>query len=726
MTENLWGEKIRNAAVTFLFSATLFLSAFLMFTVQPMAGKTLLPLFGGAPSVWLAAMAYFQIALLAGYFIAFVLSGISPRKQAAAVLLLLSLGFAAQPISISQELFSGQEGGWAVFTLLTLSLSFPFLAISSLSPTLQRLFSCRSADPYFLFAASNLGSFAGLLAYPLILEKRVGLLRQAVLWQDGFFCLLLLCAACLLFVGRGAKAQETTESDEAGEKPSLKEKGLWVFLAFIPSSLMMGITARVTNDTGAVPLFWILPLGIYLLTLVASFAEKDNLRTMKRLLPVQIAFSLLILTPSETGTTLPPLIKILMLLLTFGIAARVFHAYLAFTRPAPRHLTTYYLWLSLGGALGGVFNAFFAPWLFSASGEFVFVLFAGLFFLLFVQRKERPLFDRLSLVVTLATLAFFGIFAFFLDAFLGEKDVYLSLSLRALILLGVVLFSFRPSLVGLALFVAVFSLTPLETAKTVETRRNFFGTIRVREIVQDEKTIRLFMHGTTVHGAQQIAPEKDAKDPVYYGPLRDVFRAARAQNIGMIGLGAGAALCQAPAGARFTVYEIDPDVVEIASRSFDFIRLCGSPVLRIGDGRKELLADRQAAYDVLVIDAFSSDSIPFHLLTKEALQVYLSRLREDGILAFHISNRFYDLRPVLSSLAKDLGLAVLYKKDDQPREKAPLAVRSLWVVAARGEESLSFMKEKGWKDMPASTKRWTFWTDDRSSALSVLTIDFGE
>lgn len=708
--------------VTLLFSVTLFLSAALMFTVQPMAGKMLLPLFGGTPSAWLAAMAYFQASLLGGYFLAFLLSRLSPQRQMGAVILLLMAGFAVQPLRIAETGALGDDGPLAVVMLLAASLSLPFLAISSLSPSLQRLFACRSDNPYFLFAASNLGSFIGLLAYPFVLERWTGLGLQAEMWRWVYGALIFLCAGCL-FALRGKKeaSREAEKKETKGENISWRQKALWVFLSFVPSSLMMGVTARVTMDTGAVPLFWVLPLALYLLTLVQAFAEKDSLATIKKLLPFQILLTLLILVPSQNKDLLSSLPGVMILLLTFVIAARTFHAFLAQARPSPNSLTQYYLWLSLGGALGGSFNAFLVPWLFPASGEFTFVLLAGLLFLLCQFReKDKKILDASSMIIVAVTLAFFAGFALLFEKLGAESNNIFLFLLQLAVVCGIALFCARPSVAGVVLLCAGFLSVSGQMGGALEVKRNFFGLMKVVELVDGDKTIRRLVHGTTLHGTQQVAPIVRTNPNGYFVPVGDILDSVKARNVGMIGFGVGTSLCHTAPDRRFTVYEIDPDVVDIADRRFDFIRNCGKPTVKIGDGRKVLEADVAASYDAFIVDAFSSDAIPVHLLTQEALKVYLSRLKEKGVLAFHISNRFYDLEPQLSALARSLGLKGVFRRDDPDRVKEPLATKSVWVVVSREDRSLSSLREKGW--LPLSDSNARVWTDDHSDALSALRI----
>lgn len=701
-----------------LFSMTLFLSAGLMFTVQPMIGKMLLFLFGGAPNVWLAAMAYFQAALLGGYFLAYLLSRFAPRLQVLAVLLLLLAGLAVQPLQIDESALGDRQDAWAVVSLLAVWLSLPFIAISALSPSLQRLFAQRSSHPYFLFAASNLGSFAGLLAYPFVIERSIGLSAQAGYWQWLYAGLIVLCAVCLLVVkGRTEAAAETAP-------PVLwRQRGLWVLLAFVPSSLMMGVTAQVTADIGGVPLFWVLPLALYLLTLVRSFAEKNNLATIRKLFPFYILMVLLILMrPSDKWIYLS-FFGLFILLLVFTVGAWTFHAALANEKPPAERLTEYYLWLALGGALGGSFNAFLVPWLFPSGGEFMTVSFMGIILILFLYGgKGKTLYDPWSMIYTASALVFLYILLRIL--FLPDIEnagifvVFLKIALAC----SIALFSVRPSVLGMLLLGAGIFSVSLQGAAERAVHRNFFGMMRVVDYSYGDQVVRKLVHGTTVHGLEQIAPEKKTEPNGYYRLLADVLSLSGMRKIGMIGLGTGTALCYTAPGRQFTVYEIDPDVVEVADRWFDFMRTCGKPQIVIGDGRRKLQAEASVSYDAFIVDAFSSDAIPVHLLTEEALKLYFARLRPGGVLALHISNRFYDLVPQIAALAKADGLAGVVQTDAEDRSK--LLTASAWVALASSQATLRPLIAEGWKPLPASEERP--WTDDYSNALSALKRAFTE
>ncbi len=698
---------------TLLFSLTLFLSAALMFTVQPMVGKMLLPLYGGAPSVWLAAMSYFQVALLAGYLLAFLLSKFSAQRQMLVVIALLVAGFMVQPILI-KEMTGAEAPPWGIVMILAANLSLCFLPIASLSPSLQRLYACRSANPYFLFAASNLGSFVGLLAYPFVLENWVGLSQQAEGWRWVYAALIALCSVCLLSVRRSTENnQASSVAKEVAPTITWKQRGLWVILAFVPSSLMMGVTSRVTMDTGAVPLFWVLPLALYLLTMVRAFAEKDNRATIGTLLPYQTALSLLVVAPLHTITMHSSLIGVVLLLGAFTVAARTFHAWLAMEKPPAAALTQYYLWLALGGALGGVFNTFVVPLLFPTAIEFTLVLLLGLFFILrrFGIKWDEPVGMMISSITLIAVLV---------AALFASAENALLVILEVVVLVFLMLFSMRPALFGVVLLgIGLGSVSGLATG-ALDVHRNFFGIMKVSEAFREGVTARQLVHGTTVHGMQQVAPEKKTDVTTYYLPLGPVLDAVQAKQVGMIGFGVGTSLCHTAPGRQFTVYEIDPDVIVLADKWFDYIRTCGRPTFKIGDGRKVLQDDQDARYDALIVDAFSSDAIPVHLLTKEAAEIYLSRLSQTGVLAFHISNRYYDLRPQLAALAKTLGLVAVFRQDVPDKKKTPLATESHWVVMAQDGRPIEVLKKQRWTVLSDQGAR--VWTDDRSNALSALRV----
>ncbi|MDP9128543.1 MAG: fused MFS/spermidine synthase [Pseudomonadota bacterium] len=713
-----------------LFALTLLLSAALTFTIQPMVGKMLLPLVGGTPSGWLVTMVFFQMALLAGYVIAHLLSRFSVLVHMSGVIALLMLGLLMFPLHLKPELIenSGLPESMTVLVTLVLSLTPPCVALFTLSPSLQRLFEAGSGstrrDPYFLFAASNLGSLGGLVLYPLLIEHISGLAEQTDTWQQRYKLLIVLCVLCLAI----AKKHLTTR---AAVKPAAatpltwRTRGWWLLLAFIPSSLMLGVTAHVTSDLGGVPFFWVLPLALYLLTFILAFAQREffSLATIDflRTASIAILIAFFVKRPSAISISVPE--QSIFPLAAFFLTALYCHVRLASSRPDTSRLTEFYLWVAVGGALGGLFSTFVAPFVFPLPVEFILV--AVLSCLL---RGERRGFgtDDVKRVMLVATVAAAGAALLYgIKPFPATRVGQLEDILATCLLLGsLVIISLWPRyLAGFSLILGAVTLIMQHGMNRLDVHRDFFGVLRVFETTKDDMTVRTMFHGSTLHGLEQVAPKIDTTPHSYYeGSLEDLINLRKPKDVGILGMGAGIILCYQAPGRHYTVYEIDPAVPVLAAKWFDYMRNCGDPDFRIGDGRRMLAAEeRQEPHDLLVVDVFTSDAIPIHLLTKEAFGIYFKRLKSDGLLAIHISNRFYDLRGQISSIVAALGFHALFKEFRPPvSEKLQLSMHSHWVVVARTEDELAPLRNEGWVDLPPPTAR--VWTDDFSDALSALKI----
>jgi len=794
-----------NADVRFraaFFSITLFLSAGLMFVVQPMIGKMMLPMVGGTPSGWLVAMAFFQMALLAGYGFAHFLSRFSPQKHVLAVCAVLAFGLVLLPLKFKMESNAVTPGVMEVLLALVVSVSLPFFALSAVSSSLQRLFSAASSsstsDPYFLFAASNLGSFCGLLLYPLLIERTIGLRDQTSFWLIGYVILIVLCCLCLALAARFLKTSGAqSKAKDAAASISWRERGQWVFLAFIPSSLMLGITSYITVEEGSLPLFWVIPLALYLLTFVIAFARHQIVgrRVIERVQPIMLVFVIFdfLAKPFAYGMNAEHLVTPLTL---FFFTALLCHMVLASKRPPARRLTEYYLWVALGGALGGSFNVFLAPFLFPLPIEFMLVALIGsLVHSGFAKKPSRAitallwiamilalcatflwsqfgpnnLFNRESISADVMPIAFAGaafIFYFLLSlgttparpawwrpkigwsilagggfalgvaigfAIYGRNQNVTVVSCITLlvILLSLVAVSLWPkALICFAPLLGLLAFCLQTMPELKDVQRNFFGIWRVYDVPLANFDARALMHGSTMHGLEQTAPEIEVIPRSYYdpnGPLGDIFRAVGPKDVAAIGVGSGAIACYQKPGQKFTMYEIDPDIVKIASQEFYYFGQCGTPDIVIGDARRSLAAAEGAVYDLIVVDAFSSDMIPIHLLTREAFQIYFERLRPDGVLALHISSRYYDLRNPVSNVIQTLGLKGKYIfADPPPIDKrrpelgsSPMSLNSNWIVIARTQAALErFRRAAKWIDLPEPEGK--AWTDDFSDAFSAI------
>lgn len=670
------------ACVLPLFGSTIFLGALLVFGVQPIAARLLLPWFGGSPAVWSAAAVFFQVALLAGYGYSYALTRrLAPRRQpllhalallAPLVFLPISLPIvAAAPADVPPEL--------AVLGLLTLGLGAPFTVASTTGPLLQRWFSLSGhrsgGDPYFLYAASNAGSLLVLLAYPVIIEPNLTLAEQSTTWSIGYVAFAAAAALCGAVVWRRAARQRHVEPvpTTPGPTPSWRARAGWIMLAAVPSALSLGATNFISTDIAAVPLLWIAPLALYLASFIVAFARRPVLTSRRAglaLLPLAAILAL-----SMTGVLdLPVPAEIATHLAFLFVAAVMCHGRMAEQRPDPAHLTEFYLLMSVGGALGGIFVSLVAPMIFDRVWEYPIAIVAVL-----ALRPAFPLQPSLRLI--------------------GHRAA-------AAAAMGIVL-----------------AVTTLGSGNTIYTDRTFFGVYRVIET----DTARQLVNGTTVHGTQLLDPQLANLPSAYYhpsGPIGDVFsrHAASDDDVALVGLGIGNLAAYADAGDHFTFYEIDPGMVTIARDSglFSFLAAAeGTVDVEVADGRLGLLA-AQRQFDLIVLDAFISDAVPAHLMTVEALSGYLDKLRSGGLVAMHISNRNLDLEPVLAATLAEVGVPSLtwVDADVSAADAAQGKSASQWVIFTPDAVALSGY-DGGWRPLRIEPDV-AAWTDDRSDILSAL------
>ena len=724
-------------AVSWLFAVTLFASALLLFAVQPMFTKMVLPFLGGAPAVWSVAMVFFQGALLAGYAYAHLLARTLTPGWAALVHLVVLAGAAMTlPIGIVTGLGSPPSSGielWLV-ALFAASIGLPFVALAASAPLLQSWFAVsghrQAKNPYVLYAASNLGSFAALLFYPFLLEPLISLRGQARLWSIGFAALAVLIGIAGLLVSR-VEAIPAAPA-KAGPKPNMAERLGWTALAAIPSGLVIAVTAHITTDVAAAPFLWVVPLALYLLTFVALFRERPwvGYATTVKLVPFMVAALAISVLGSDKALWLA---VIALNLMGFFVLAMLCHGELYLRRPAPARLTEFYLWVSFGGVLGGIFAGLLAPHLFSNTYEYPILIAAALLALPGTFAEGwRGFLREAGPVLALAALAAAPRVLF--DIQLPES-ANLPFQIGLILLVGLMMFyRKRPArlfaLVVLAFVVTGFWQSGLARVKTV---RSFFGVNKVEDTADGRH--RLLFHGTTIHGAARVR-EKDGtltkgrpETISYYypgGPYFDAFAARRAvggmRRVAVAGLGAGTLSCYARPGEDWTFFEIDPEVVRIARdpRLFRFLSEC-APKARIvlGDARLTL-ATSAGRYDAIALDAFSSDAIPVHLLTREAFQGYLSRLADRGVIIVHISNRHMELASVVGAVTESLGLTAVIKQDsvagsflDHFKANAHI------VVVARKKADLGDLpKRAGWR--PIEPSKVVAWTDDYSDILGAI------
>lgn len=725
-----------------LFTLTLFLSSSLLFLVQPMIGKMVLPLLGGTPAVWNTCMVFFQATLLAGYlYVHASTRWLRLQQQALVHVTLLVISFLALPIAVAAENDPPVTGTPILWLLrvLILTVGIPFFLVSTSGPLLQRWFARtdhRSAgDPYFLSVAGNVGSIVALLAYPALLEPSLRLGEQTSLWTTGYAILVVLTVACYWLVYRQARLHGA-----AGDRPSQAvsepaplwtHRRRWIVLAFVPSSLLLGVTTYLTTDVAAVPLFWIVPLVIYLLTFALVFAKRALVphAVVVRVLPILVLplASLIIFDSS-----LPAALQSPVHLATFFIAAMVCHGELARMRPHGRYLTEFYLCVSIGGVLGGLFNALLAPLLFTTVLEYPLAL-----VLACALRPQRTgvlntaAARRLDVALPLA----FGVFVLgVMFAFKGA-DSKAPLALVAVYIVpAVICFTFRPRPIRFALSLGALMLASgayMSANEGVSHRgRSFFGVHRI--LHKPERNARYLVHGGIIHGVQRLDPSRRREPSTYFhetGPIGQAFATFHGptakRRVGVIGLGVGTLAAYGEAGQDWTFYEIDPAIADLAANSRHFSFLADSPArtrVVLGDARISLTKEPPHAFDLLIVDAFSSDAIPVHLLTREALKLYWEKLDAHGVLAFHISNRYIDFAPLLAGLARDAGLVCLVQ-DDLLLSAADMAdekTASRWAVMARSAGDLGALAhDTRWHALPARPTT-VAWTDDFSNPLALF------
>lgn len=700
-----------------LFGVTSFLASGLLFLVEPLVARTLLPVLGGSASVWNSAMFTFQVLLLGGYLLAHLGSrhlALPWHAPAAAVLVLVAA--AALPVGL-REGWRPPDGTPVVWTLFAVAVAVggPFLALASVSPTLQRWYAAAApgVDAYVLYAAGNAGSFIGLLAYPLVVERAFGLTDQRRLWTAGYLAFAALFVVCAVVarqagVRRGATPQAApADTERVGGRALVR----WAAMAAGPSLLLLGATRHLSTDVAAIPLLWVVPLSLYLLTFVIAFSGRGAAlgSVAARMAPVLAAVSVVSL-----AATLPVGVGLALHLGAFVVLAMAVHARLAGERPPVADLTRFYLALSAGGAVGGMVGGLFAPVAFPGVWEYPLGIVACLAFLI-PRAALGPRWRPVAAVAVGALLVGAGVVRVvtadasgpprLLQAVLGLATVAaLAASRRA--------WQFATA-VGLAAAIAV----ALPGAETLRQVRTYYGVTRVLE---NERGWRLLISGTTVHGAQD--PSRPDVPLTYYargGPLGDVVEASdrgTARSMGVIGLGAGSLAAYGKAGDELTFYEIDPAIIDLAQDRSVFSFLTDTPAavkVIAGDGRLAIAAPGPA-YDVVIVDAFSSDAIPIHLLTREAVVIYRRALTDGGILAFHVSNRFFDFFPVIGRLAEDAGLVSLGRVSSSQTDGS---LPSSAVVLGVEGPSMEALRARGWRALPSGS---SLWTDDRADVLGAL------
>jgi spermidine synthase len=719
--------------------AAIFLSAALLFVVQPMSTKMVLPRLGGSASVWSVAMVFFQAALLAGYAYAHLLTRYVPGRLSAvihvAVLLLATLTF---PLAIAAGWGRPPVRGESLWLvgLFAASIGLPFFALSANGPLLQAWFArsghAGAKDPYFLYAASNVGSFLALLSYPLAIEPLTRLGQQTQAWSIGFFVLVALIGACGVFMGRAsASSRAVAVEQDAGAPPTWRHAGTWMALAAIPSALLIALTAYLSTDVAPSPLLWVIPLALYLATFVIVFQTRPVLphRYVVMIQPILLAGLVATMLYSVTDYLLPVL---LLHVVAFFVTALVCHGELARRRPSAGHLTAFYLWMSAGGVVGGMFAGLIAPHVFSWVAEYPLLIVLAILCrpgLSLADRRRTSIFALALVAAVLAIALPATAFHFQLD---GKFYVW---GVGALLALALAASLWRNPLAFAAIIAILFAVVRFyepDLGRRV-TERSFFGVLK---IVDTADGYRVLEHGTTIHGAERMsdiaAPAGVKPLPLTYYHRQSAMpqtvaaarqRAGGLMRVAVVGLGTGTLSCYSEPGEDWTYYEIDPVVVRMARdpARFTFLTRCapGIPVI-LGDARLKLGDERDASFDLIIVDAFTSDVIPVHLLTRQAMEIFARKLKPHGMIGMHVSNQYLELISVVASVAQANGLVARTNPTEQDLDDDAYRFSSSVVACARTDADLAPLAfPGGWIVVKPDPRQWV-WTDDYSNIVGAM------
>jgi hypothetical protein len=731
---------VKPAALLLAFGFTIFLSAALLFSVQPMFAKIVLPSLGGAPAVWSVALAFFQGALLAGYFYAHLLTRYLPGRQSVIIHLLLMLAaMLALPLGIASGWGRPPAEGTALWLLglFAASIGLPFFALSANAPLLQAWFARSghpsSHDPYFLYAASNVGSFVALLGYPFVIEPATAVSQQTRAWSGLFIGLIALIALCGLLLSRTRNALPAISGHGIGGKraPGWRDATIWTALGAVPAAYLVAVTAHISTDVAAVPLLWVLPLALYLLTFVIVFQTKPVIphAVFVRLQPYVVAVLIALFIFTDVRNILG---VITVNLAAFFVTAMVCHAELVMRRPDARYLTAFYLWLAAGGVIGGIFAGLLAPLLFNWVVEYPLLIVAGVLCRpgLVIPRDLRawlPMIGAIAVVV--AAIVSIRIFNVWPDALSFRGMIGVALLVAAIFLAHDPL-----RLAGAFACVLVLIHAYIAEQGPVTTERSFFGVHKIYETTSGGIGVRVLMHGTTIHGAQlieNVVLQRERGRPStisYFGPQSPMalaFEAAKSNKggpirVAVVGLGTGTVACFLRQEDALDFYEIDQTVVRIATdpAKFEFVASCKPDShIVVGDARLTLADAPDARYDLIVMDAFSSDAVPVHLLTQEAMALYLKKLAPGGMIVSHVMNRHMDLAPVVAGVAAANGLVT------RVMHAAPFATEqfifgSSVAAVARDDRDFGVLLGTGnWVEQEADER---VWTDDYSNVVGAI------
>ena len=728
-----------------LFASTLFVTSALLFVLEPLVAKGLLPVLGGGAAVWTTSVAFFQLALLAGYLYAHLApSWLPPRRHAVIHVVLLACAAILLPLREPAGLVApaAHQAIW-LFGRLAVSIGPAFVLLAATAPLVQRWLASTghhdARDPYFLYAASNAGSLLALAAYPILLEPLAGLDRQRRLWMGGLALAVVLLAASAAAAWRAGLGKQPPPADDnpsiAGTEPapSSSTRLRWLVLAAVPSSLLLSVTSYLTTDVVAMPLLWVMPLALYLLTFILAFARR-TLVSPQRVVWIQAFFLVPLAAEMFMRTEASATVLVPLHTLAFFVTALVCHQALARSRPTGARSTEFYLYVAAGGALGGLFNVFAAPLIFKSMLEYPIGLVAAALLRPAPEQAAAatPRQRRLDLLLPLglAALLVAGVrAALAIEARAGGTAgliaVVVLVTATALITYS---FRWRPLRFGLALAAIMASGATYEkgAARTVHSARSFYGR---HKVVLDPPSMLVLWHGNTTHGAQDLTPARRREPLTYYhptGPIGAVMAAwqgrPQRRRVGVIGLGVGSLSAYADPGEHWTFFEIDPRVIDIArDRSlFTFLGDARGDVEVVpGDGRLSLAAVPDGTFGMLVLDAFSSDAVPAHLLTREAFALCLRKLAPGGVIAVHVSNRYLDLGSVVAGSAGALDLSARIRFDPRtPEEERAWRRASIWMLLARSNEDLApIAADPRWRPVPPTGLGWT---DDASNLWGVF------
>ena len=684
-----------------LYAATIFVSAFLLFLVQPLIAKQILPWFGGSSAVWTTCLVFFQSVLLAGYaYTDYTTRHMRPRSQVWLHVALLIASLALLPIipDAAWKPAGDEDPVLRILGLLLVTIGLPYLLLSTTGPLVQAWFArtFREGVPYRLFALSNLASMLALLAYPVAIEPWVTTITQSWGWSAGYVGFVLLCSAAAFYglrTGEGARelaaappgtgpvATAALSADAAQAAPGWGDRLMWLSLSAMGSLLLLALTNHMTQNIASVPFLWIVPLALYLLTFILCFDSQGWYR--RNLVLFAGAVLLAVMSWGLHSNEITLNIKLALPLYSAGlfVLCMFCHGELTLLKPAPRHLTVFYLMISLGGALGGLFVGVLAPYAFSGYWE----LGVGLTLVALLALVRLRQAATWAVTIAVAVLVFTAV----------QSVVYVR----------------------------------EKTADALVIQRNFYGVVRVKDIGDaktDADAVRSLIHGVIMHGEQRLDPARRMEPTSYYGPRSGVGLAIalapeEPRHVGVIGLGVGTLATYGRPGDRYRMYEINPQVVDIAWQWFSYLKDSKAAIeVVLGDARLQLEREPPQQFDVLVIDAFSSDSIPAHLLTREAMQVYLRHLKPDGVIALHVTNRFLDLPPVVRRIADDLGLAAVIVSDEPTEHGDSFMSSSDWVLVSRTGKPFEREALRKVAQPVEQRPNWRLWTDSFNNLFQIL------